>query len=99
MTARGKRLVVAGVVAVVLLVAISASAQIYRYYKPGSVFTVTLIRVNSGMDAAYLQYLDTQVKKDSEAQIKAKYMKSYKILRSLDDDASAITQNRPMIIT
>ena len=26
------------------------------------------------------------MKKDSEAQIKAKYLKSYKILRSLDDD-------------
>ena len=86
MIARGKRLVVAGVVAVILLIAISASAQIYRYYKPGSVFTLTLIKVNSGMDAAYLQYLDTQLKKDSEAQIKAKYMKSYRILRSLDDD-------------
>ena len=47
MIARGKRLVVAGVVAVILLIAISASAQIYRYYKPGSVFTLTLIKVNS----------------------------------------------------
>ena len=82
---KGKKLFLV-VVSVLLLIAISASAQIYRYYTPGTIWTVTMVKMNSGMDAAYLQYLDTQLKKDHEAQIKAKYMKSYKILRSLDDD-------------
>jgi hypothetical protein len=41
------------------------------------------------MDPAYLQYLDGQFKKDSDAAVKAKYMKSYKILRSLDDDQNS----------
>ena len=71
-----------------LLLAISAFAQVYRYYSPGSIWTVTTIRIKSGMDPAYLQYLDGQFKKESDAQVKAGYMKSYKVLRTLDDDES-----------
>jgi hypothetical protein len=72
----------------VLMLAITATAQVYKYYSPGSVWTVTTIRIKSGMDQAYLSYLDGEFKKESDAQIKAGYMKSYKILRTLDDDAS-----------
>ena len=71
-----------------LVLAITATAQVYKYYSPGSVWTVTTIRIKSGMDQAYLSYLDGEFKKESDAQIKAGYMKSYKILRTLDDDAS-----------
>ena len=71
-----------------LMLAITATAQVYKYYSPGSIWTVTTIRVKSGMDQAYLAYLDTEFKKESDAQVKAGYMKSYKILRTLDDDAS-----------
>lgn len=71
-----------------LMLAITATAQVYKYYSPGSVWTVTTIRIKSGMDQAYLAYLDTEFKKESDAQVKAGYMKSYKILRTLDDDAS-----------
>jgi len=71
-----------------LMLAITATAQVYKYYSPGSVWTVTTIRIKSGMDQAYLSYLDGEFKKESDAQIKAGYMKSYKILRTLDDDAS-----------
>ena len=77
------------VAAGVLLLAISAFAQVYRFYSPGSIWTVTTIRIKAGMDPAYLQYLDSQLKKDSDAQIKAGYMKSYKILRTLDDVQSS----------
>ena len=73
-------------VLLVLLVACSAGAQIYRYYKPGTVWTVTAIRMKAGMDQAYLQYVDTQLKKDEDAQVKAGHEKSYRILRTLDDD-------------
>jgi hypothetical protein len=72
-----------------LLLAVSASAQIYRYYSPGTIWQVTEIRIKSGMDPAYLQYLDTQLKKECEAEIKAKFMKSYKILRTIDDDVTS----------
>jgi hypothetical protein len=40
------------------------------------------------MDPAYLQYLDSDFKKESDGQVKAGYMKSYKILRTMDDDSS-----------
>jgi hypothetical protein len=73
----------------VLLVSCSVGAQIYRYYKPGTVWTVTAIRMKAGMDQAYLQYVDTQLKKDEDAQVKAGYEKSYRILRTLDDDNSS----------
>ena len=77
-----------GLAVVALLVAIPVFGQIYRYYTPATIWTVTTIRINSGMDAAYLQYLDGQFKKDSDAAVKAKFMKSYKILRAIDDDSS-----------
>ena len=73
---------------VALLAAIPVFGQIYRYYNPATIWTVTTIRINSGMDPAYLQYLDGQFKKESDAAVKAKYMKSYKILRAIDDDTS-----------
>ncbi|MGI8837509.1 MAG: hypothetical protein ACR2H4_12860 [Pyrinomonadaceae bacterium] len=41
-----------------------------------------MIRNHPGMDQAYLEYLDTQLKKESEISIKNGFMKSYKILRS-----------------
>jgi hypothetical protein len=77
------------VAAAALVLAISAFAQVYRYYSPGSIWTVTTIRIKAGMDPAYLQYLDGQLKRESDAQIKAGYMKSYKILRTLDDVQSS----------
>ena len=72
-----------------VLLAIPVVGQVYRYYHPGTIWTVTTIRIHSGMDPAYLQYLDGAFKKDSDAAVQAKYMKSYKILRSVDDDESS----------
>ena len=76
-------------VSVVALVAISASAQVYKYYAPGSVWTITSIRIKPGMDQAYISYLDGQFKSSEDAQVKAGYQKSYKILRTMDDDADS----------
>ena len=73
----------------VLPLGVVARAQIYRYYSPGSIWTVSAIRITAGMDQAYLQYLDTQLKRDQDAQVKAGFMKSYKLLRTLDDDANS----------
>ena len=74
--------------AAALLIGFTVSGQVHKYYNPGTIWTVTTIRIKSGMDQAYLAYLDTEFKKESDAQVKAGYMKSYKILRTLDDDSS-----------
>ena len=62
-----------------------ATAQVHKYYSPGTVWTVTMIRIAPGMDQMYMQYLDGQFKKSEDAQVKAGFEKSYKILRTLDD--------------
>src|SRR5215203_2278069 len=66
--------------------AVPAAAQVHKYFTPGTVWTVTSVRMTPGMDQTYLQYLDTQFKKSEDAQVKAGLQKSYKILRTLDDD-------------
>jgi len=72
---------------VLLLLAVSVYGQVHKYFTPGSVWGVTMIRIHPGMDQAYLEYLDTQLKKESHISIKNGFMKSYKILRSQDDDS------------
>jgi hypothetical protein len=81
------KMVLSAFVAMLFLVAISVYGQVHKYYTPGSVWGVTTIRIHSGMDQAYLEYLDTQLKKESDISIKNGFMKSYKILRSQDDDS------------
>ncbi len=68
--------------------AVSAAAQIHRYYSPGTVWTVTTIRIKPGMDQAYFQYLDGEFKRESDAQVSGGFMKSYKGLRTMDDSDS-----------
>jgi len=70
-----------------VMLAVSVYGQVHKYYSPGTVWAVTTIRIHSGMDQAYLQYLDTELKKESEISIKNGFMKSYKILRAQDDDS------------
>jgi hypothetical protein len=65
--------------------ALPVIGQVHKFFSPGTVWTVTMIKVASGMDQTYLQYLDGQFKKAEEAQIKAGFQKSYKILRTMDD--------------
>ena len=81
------RLIGASCAAIVVMLSVSAYGQIYKYFTPGSVWEVSMIRIHSGMDQAYMQYLDTELKKESDAAIKNGLMKSYKILRSQGDDA------------
>ena len=77
------------VAALLVALAIGVSAQIYHYYSPGSVWTVTMVRTKPGMDQAYHAYLDGQFKANEEAMIKAGYEKSYKILETMDDDSGS----------
>ena len=72
-----------GVLAAVL--AAPVFAQVHKYFTPGSVWTVTMIQITPGMDQMYMQYLDGQFKTSEEAQVKAGFQKSYKILRTMDD--------------
>ena len=80
--------IVRSVVFVGVLTAIAAVpviGQVHKFFTPGTVWTVTMIKMASGMDQSYLQYLDGQFKKAEDAQIKAGFQKSYKILRTMDD--------------
>jgi len=81
------KFLMATLLAVLLMLGVSVYGQVHKYYTPGSVWGVTTIRIHSGMDQAYLEYLDTQLKKESEISIKNGFMKSYKILRAQDDDS------------
>jgi len=65
--------------------AVPVIGQVHKFFSPGTVWTVTTIKVASGMDQSYLQYLDGQFKKAEDAQIKAGFQKSYKILRTMND--------------
>ena len=40
--------------------------QVHKYFTPGTVWGVTTIKIHPGMDQAYLEYLDTQLKKESD---------------------------------
>ena len=81
------KLILSSFISVLLLLAVSAYGQVHKYFTPGTVWGVTTIRIHSGMDQAYLEYLDTELKKESDISIKNGFMKSYKILRSQDDDS------------
>jgi hypothetical protein len=65
--------------------AVPMFAQVHKFFSPGTVWTVTMIKMAPGMDQSYLEYLDGQFKKGEDAQIKAGFQKSYKILRTMDD--------------
>ena len=65
--------------------AVPMIAQVHKFFSPGTVWTVTMIKMAPGMDQTYLEYLDGQFKKGEDAQIKAGFQKSYKILRTMDD--------------
>jgi hypothetical protein len=78
-----KKALLAGGIAATLT--ITVAAQVHKYYNNGTVWTVTQIKIASGMDQMYLQYLDTQFKKSEDAQIKAGFEKSYRIFRTMDD--------------
>jgi hypothetical protein len=81
------KLILSSFILVLLLLAISVYGQVHKFFSPGTVWGVTMIRIHPGMDQAYLEYLDTELKKESEISIKNGFMKSYKILRSQDDDS------------
>jgi hypothetical protein len=76
------------IAAIAAVGAVPVVGQVHKYFTPGTVWTVTMIQMTSGMDQKYLQYLDTSFKKSEDAQVKAGFQKSYKILRTLDDSGT-----------
>jgi hypothetical protein len=76
-----------GLLALTLAAAVATPVigQVHKYFTPGTVWTVTMIRIAPGMDQMYMEYLDSGFKKAEDAQVKAGFRKSYKILRTLDD--------------
>jgi hypothetical protein len=82
MTTLKKVLLVATLAATVVTPVVG---QVHKYFTPGTVWTVSMIRIAPGMDQMYMEYLDGQFKKGEDAQVKAGFQKSYKILRTLDD--------------
>jgi len=78
-----KKVLLVGTIATIA--ATPVIGQVHKYFRPGTAWTVTMIRMAPGMDQVYMQYLDGQFKKGEDAQVKAGFEKSYKILRTLDD--------------
>ena len=77
-----KALLAGGIAAAIT---VTVAGQVHKYYSPGTVWTVTMIKIASGMDQMYMQYLAEKFKKGEDAQVKAGFQKSYKILRTMDD--------------
>ena len=75
-----QRIVVASIAAAFLVGALSAYAQVKRPYRPGSVWTMAFIRMKSGMDTAYLNYIATTWKAEQEAMKKEGLILSWKVL-------------------
>jgi hypothetical protein len=76
------------VVLIGILIAMAAMpviGQVHKFFTPGTVWTITMIKMAPGMDQSYLEYLDSRFKKTEDAQITAGFEKSYKILRTMDD--------------
>jgi len=78
-----KKVLLVGTLAVAI--ATPVIGQVHKYFTPGTVWTVSMIRIAPGMDQMYMEYLDGRFKKGEDAQVKAGFQKSYKILRTLDD--------------
>jgi len=65
--------------------AVPVIGQVHKFFTPRTVWNVTMIKMSPGMDQSYMEYRDDQFKKGEDAQIKAGFEKSYKVLRTLDD--------------
>jgi hypothetical protein len=70
----------AALVLIVGLAGFTAYAQAARPYHDGSVWSIGFIRVKAGMDAAYLNYLAADWKKEQEAMKAEGIILSYKVI-------------------
>ena len=77
-----KRILIGSLAALLLLLCISVFAQVSRPYRTGSVWALSLVRMKSGMNVAYLTYLATDWKKEQEELKQAGLILSYKALKT-----------------
>ncbi len=80
-----RKLMFAAITLVALTVGYVARAQVQsvqRPYHPGSVWTMGFIRVEPGMDTAYLGFVASEWKRLSEALKKEGLILSYKVLQT-----------------
>lgn len=71
---------VGSLVILVLIVAVSAFAQVKRPFHNGSVWNIAFIRMKPGMETAYLNYLAGPWKNNQEAMKKDGLVLSYKVI-------------------
>ncbi len=82
-----KRALVVIVAIVGLAAGYAVHAQVHsmaRPYRNGTVWTLGFIRIQPGMDAAYLSYIASEWKKEQEALKKEGIVLSYKVLQTED---------------
>ena len=68
------------VAAAVIAAGLSVYAQVSRPYHDGAVWQISFIRVKPGMDAAYMNYLASDWKRNQEAAKKEGLILSYKVI-------------------
>lgn len=76
------RILVGSLIVLILTLSIVVVAQVNRPYRNGSVWNVGFIRMKPGMEAAYLNYVATDWKRDQEALKKEGQIISYKVLQT-----------------
>ena len=75
-----RSIVIVSIAALAMIISAIGYAQVKRPYHDGSVWSIGFIRVKPGMDAAYMNYLATDWKKNQEAAKKAGLILSYKVI-------------------
>jgi hypothetical protein len=75
-----KHMLIGSIVTLLVVITISAIAQVNRPYKNGTVWNVSFIRIKPGMDVAYLNYLAGQWKKEQDALKNEGMILSYRVL-------------------
>jgi len=82
------RLLFSALIVFVLTVSVLVVAQVNRPYRNASVWTVSFIKMKPGMDAAYLNYVAGEWKREQEALKKDGQILSYKVLTTEAHGAS-----------
>src|SRR4030095_7780577 len=75
-----RKMIVGTLVLLVLIVGISALAQVKRPYHNGSVWNIAFIRMKPGMETAYLNYLAGSWEANQEAAKKGGLILSYEVI-------------------
>ena len=76
------RILTGSLVVSLLLLGVSAFAQVNRPYRNGSVWSIGFIKMKPGMETAYLNYIATDWKREQEELKKDGQSLSYKVLRT-----------------